>query len=239
MLTLYRDLLVRFVKPSVIAGVQDITNISHHDTAPHLPANEIMLGFENRNYARRENLIDTSRFFKISSISFLNPNTRLSSTLKELQTLISRFPNIVSSQDMDRLFKEFREYQTCHQWKPSPRLLKSAKSAPYISLSSRRQPSSLSRSDPSAAASSESVAGPSSKAVTALGESTSSIEPSFAAVRGTSAVSSKDPSISVVSEPSACSSSEQSTAVVMESGSSKEPAAAATLKQAKLQFSKN
>ncbi|OCT89070.1 hypothetical protein XELAEV_18017691mg [Xenopus laevis] len=108
----------------------------------------------------------------------------------------------------------------CHQWKPSPRLLKSAKSATYISLSSRRQPSSSSRSD--------------------LDEkSTSSREPSSAAVRGTSAVSSKDPSISFVSEPSAGSSSEQSTAVVMEPGSSKGPsAAAATLRQAKLQFSK-
>ncbi|OCT80309.1 hypothetical protein XELAEV_18027128mg [Xenopus laevis] len=291
MQTLYRDLLVRFVKPSIIAGVQDITDINYHDTALHLPANEIML--------------------------------------EELQTLISRFPNIVSSQDMDRLFKEFREYQTsslpafpikridefwqklsliqnprilcklakficliphsnatcerlfstvrkitdqrsslgnnpitqqllntlcailvskinlfsqtkCHQWQPSPRLMKSAKSATYISLSSRRQPSSSSRLDLSAAASNESVAGPSSEAVTALGESTSSREPSSAAVGGTSAVSSKDPSISVVSEPSAGSSSEQSAAVVMEPGSSKEPsaasAAATMLKQAKLQF---
>ncbi|OCU01562.1 hypothetical protein XELAEV_18007353mg [Xenopus laevis] len=376
MQTLYRDLLVRFVKPSVIAGVQDITDISYHDTALHLPANEIMLGFETRNYARRENMIDTSRFKSLvkeavhffckaldymkkampledqvlQNLSFLNTNTRLSSTIEELQMLISRFPNIVSSQDMDRLFTEFREYQTsslsafqseridefwqklslfqdpvigqpqyrilcklakficliphnnatferlfstvrkiitdqrsslgknpitqqpgpnvyeeattvrntlcailaskinlfsqtkCHQWKPSPCLLKSAKSATYISLSSRRQPSSSSRSDPPAAASSESVSGPSSEAVTVLGESTSSRKTSSAAVRGTSAVFSKDPSISFVSEPSAGSSSEQSTAVVMEPGSSKEPsaavAAAATLQQAKLQFSK-
>ncbi|OCT60383.1 hypothetical protein XELAEV_18046402mg [Xenopus laevis] len=133
----------------------------------------------------------------------------------------------------------YEEATTCHQWKPSPRLLKSAKSATYISLSSRRQPSSSSRSDPPA--SSESVAGPSSEAVTVLGESTSSRKTSSAAVRGTSAVFSKDPSISFVSELSAGSSSEQSTAVVMEPGSSKEPSAAvaaATLRQAKLQFSK-
>ncbi|OCT99445.1 hypothetical protein XELAEV_18005225mg [Xenopus laevis] len=359
MQTLYRDLLVRFVKPSIIAGVQDITDINYHDTALHLPANEIMLGFETRNYARRENLIDTSRFKSfvkeavnffckaldymkkampledqvLQNLSFLNPNTRLSSTIEELQMLISRFPNIVRSQDMDRLFTEFREYQTsslpafqieridefwqklsliqdtvtgqpqyrilcklakficliphsnatCERLfstfrkiitdqrsslgknpitqQPGPNVYEeattvrntlcailaskinlfnqtvspveafpspaeNAKSATYISLSSRRQPSSSSRSDPPAGASSESVAGPSSEAVTVLGESTSSREPSSAAVRGTSAVSSKDPSISSTSTGS---SSEQSTAVVMEPGSSKEPSAAVVM----------
>ncbi|OCT78693.1 hypothetical protein XELAEV_18029780mg [Xenopus laevis] len=218
MLTLYRDLLVRFGKPSVIAGRidefwQKLSLIQ--DSAAGQPQYRILCKLAKfirlipHSNATCERLFSTVRKIITDQQSSLgkNPITQQPgpNVYEEATTVRNTLCAILASKM--NLFSQTK----CHQWKPSP------KSATYISLSSRRQPSSLSRLGPLAAASSESVAGPSSEAVTALGESSSSREPSSAALRGTSAVS------SVVSEPSAGSSSEQSTAVVMEPGSSKEP----------------
>lgn len=136
MLNLYRDLLVRFVLSAVISGAKSFTRLDYHDSSLQLPQSEILIGFET-NYARRENLTDTAGYKKfvsktvlfycralddmkkampledlvLKSLTFLNPNSRLSSTIHDLQTVISRFPNVVEVQDIDRLLSEFRDYQ--------------------------------------------------------------------------------------------------------------------------------
>lgn len=95
-----------------------------------LAQSELLLGFETRNFARRENLIHTSAYNKfalediafyckdlvymrkampledrvLKCLNFMNPNCRLSCSIEELQIVLTRLPNVIGTQDMDKLF---------------------------------------------------------------------------------------------------------------------------------------
>ncbi|KAG8590542.1 hypothetical protein GDO81_006790 [Engystomops pustulosus] len=139
MVTLYKDILVRFIQPTIIARAENIMDIDYSDPSVQLPLEDVLIGFETRNHSRRENLIDTSGFQKFAretvsfyctaldymkkampledpvlrSLSFVNPDLRLSSNIEDIRTITERFPNVIDQQDMDKLLNQFRDYQSC------------------------------------------------------------------------------------------------------------------------------
>lgn len=45
----------------------------------------------------------------LKSVLFINPDQRLSSGIGDMQTIVTRFPNLIGANNMDRLLSEFRD----------------------------------------------------------------------------------------------------------------------------------
>ena len=141
-LNLYKALLSRFIKPDVIAQSEDIRCINIEDSTNYREYSSIRIGFSTKQYALSKDLIGTSKYTKFlrkgqqfyikacsyllkptpvlhdpipKSLSvFLKSSERLNVEEDYLATLISRFPLVIPTENIDKLEFELLDYQTAN-----------------------------------------------------------------------------------------------------------------------------
>ena len=132
----YKALLSCFVKPSLVKG--DVTALDPSNSINHVPLSQIYLGVEVAKILVLQeytalNKGDLQHFFQrcqnfyvelccqlkkrlpldnevLKQLKFLDPQTVVTGSVQSIANIASRFPNVVSPENLQRLDQEWREF---------------------------------------------------------------------------------------------------------------------------------